>query len=140
MAETGDPQFVLACSPFSFAYELVCVIFASFSCCLFVGMMVFPYFFRYQGTSRMSADTWSHIIYITVQVFGTVVGSVAPIFRCFTTATYFNPTIGWSIKRINTFRVEKHWTQRLQQWKDIYITSYIPGRHCKIVFEFINSL
>ncbi|KAJ9558848.1 LOW QUALITY PROTEIN: hypothetical protein OSB04_013462 [Centaurea solstitialis] len=118
MVETGDPRFVLACSPFSFASRLIYVIFAAFLFRLFVAMSVFPHFFG------MSIDTWSLIIIYTVQFFGIVICSIAPIFRCFTTATYFNPTIGWSIKRINMFRVKKHWTQRLQQWKDIYIVSY----------------
>ncbi|KAJ9559320.1 hypothetical protein OSB04_013934 [Centaurea solstitialis] len=80
------------------------------------------------------------VVISTVQCFGILVGSIAPIIRCIATATYFNPTISSSIKRINMFRIETHWTQKLQQWKDIYITSYIPGRHCKIVFNCVKNM
>ncbi|KAL6547163.1 hypothetical protein OROMI_022884 [Orobanche minor] len=136
MAETGNPQFVLACSPFCSASGLICSIFAFSSI--------------YQLSSGNLSDfwdeksdyKWSINVILTMQSIGIVVGSIAPIFRCITTISYFNISKAWSMNHLNMFRVEKHWTQRLRQWKHSHIvTSRIPaGRHCKKVFDNVKNM
>ncbi|KAL6562572.1 hypothetical protein OROGR_003579 [Orobanche gracilis] len=134
MAETGNPQFVLACSPFCSASGLICSIFVFSSI--------------YQLSSGNLSDfwdektdyRWSINVILTMQSIGIVVGSIAPIFRCITTITYFNISKAWSMNHLNMFRVEKHWTQRLRQWKHSHITSRILGRRCKKVFDNVKNM
>ncbi|CAI9267861.1 unnamed protein product [Lactuca saligna] len=42
--------------------------------------------------------------------------------------------------RLNVFRVEKQWIQRLQMWKSSHVSSHILGRHCKMVFHNIKNM
>ncbi|XP_024984257.1 uncharacterized protein LOC112520190 [Cynara cardunculus var. scolymus] len=135
MAETGNPQFVLACSPFCSASGLISSVLAAVSISMLLEMWV-------DGLSFWSNSDykWSLPLILIIQLIGIVVGSIAPIFRCITTASYFNLSISWSINHINMFRVEKHWTQRLRHWKHIHVTSYIPGRQCKKVFNHVKNM
>ncbi|KVH99861.1 hypothetical protein Ccrd_021897 [Cynara cardunculus var. scolymus] len=136
IAETGNPQFVLASSPFCSASGLVCSIIAAQSILSLIGMLEYtPHF--WDGKSDYK---WSINVILTIQYVRMVVGSIAPTFRCITTTTYFNLSKEWSINHINMFRVEKHWTQRLRHWKRNHYTSHIPGRHCKKVFNHVKNM
>ncbi|KAI3696659.1 hypothetical protein L6452_29112 [Arctium lappa] len=136
MAETGNPQFVLASSPFCSATGLISSIFAAVSIIRLMELWVDESYYWYEDSDYK----WSINVIVTIQLIGIVVGSIAPIFRCITTASYFNLSILWSINHINIFRVEKHWTQRLRHWKHIHVTSYIPGRQCKKVFNHVKNM
>ncbi|KAJ9559314.1 hypothetical protein OSB04_013928 [Centaurea solstitialis] len=136
MAETGNPQFVLACSSFCSASGMISSIFAAGSVTRLLNLWATNSFSWY----RVSDYSQSINVILIVQLIGTVVGSIAPIFRSFTTASYFNLSILWSINHINMFRVEKHWTERLRYWKHIHVTSYIPGRQCKKVFNHVKNM
>ncbi|KAL9995296.1 hypothetical protein Hdeb2414_s0820g00950481 [Helianthus debilis subsp. tardiflorus] len=135
IAETHNPQFVVACLPVSSCYGVICVFLALISSLAFVksikGMR-----YNWFGTSDYK---WSLKIVFLVQAFGIVVGSIAPIFRCFTYVGHYNRSMKWSKNSLNVFRVEKHWMQGLQQWKRTHVHSHIPGRRCKIIFQSIKN-
>ncbi|KAL8259560.1 hypothetical protein R6Q59_027513 [Mikania micrantha] len=78
------------------------------------------------------------IIY-TVQSIGVVVGSIAPVLRCFTSIGHYSLSKKLSKNHLNVFRVEKHWIQRLQEWKHNHVHSYIPSRRLKIVFHYLKT-
>ncbi|KAI3696656.1 hypothetical protein L6452_29108 [Arctium lappa] len=136
MAETGNPQFVLACSPFCSASGLICSCFAAASILRLMILFGEKSNFWY-GKSDYK---WSINVILTMQLIGILVGSIAPILRCITAITYFNLSKEWSINHLNMFNIEKHWTQRLRQWKSIHIHSHIPGRRCKMFFHNVKSL
>ncbi|XP_024984256.1 uncharacterized protein LOC112520189 [Cynara cardunculus var. scolymus] len=136
IAETGNPQFVIASSPICSASGLVCSLNATTSIIRLIWKLAYTPSF-WDGKSDYK---WSINVILTIQYVGIVVGSIAPIFRCITTTTYFNLSKEWSINHINMFRVEKHWTQRLRHWKRNHITSHIPGRHCKKVFNYVKNM
>ncbi|KAJ9559313.1 hypothetical protein OSB04_013927 [Centaurea solstitialis] len=136
MSETGNPQFVLACSPICSASGLICKVFVALSIYQLVKQIDEISYFA-DGKSDYK---WSINVILTMQSMGTIVGSIAPIFRCITTATYFNLSTEWTINHLNMFSVEKHWTQRLQRWKRSKVRSHIPGRHCKRVFHDLKSM
>ncbi|KAI3511561.1 hypothetical protein L1887_18716 [Cichorium endivia] len=136
MAETGNPQFAIACSPVSSAFGVICsyLTFISFLN-LIITRSYIPEFF-YNGTDYK----WSVKLIVILQLIGAIIGSIAPIFRCLTATSHFNLSKKWSKNHLNVFRVEKYWIQKLQLWKRSHVPSHIPGRSCKKVFEYIKNM
>ncbi|XP_023743145.1 uncharacterized protein LOC111891317 [Lactuca sativa] len=136
MADTGNPQFVIACSAVSCAFGDVCLVLAFNSVIILVNQFVdISNFQNYDSDYK-----WSVNVIITLQSLGVILGSIAPIFRCLTTTGHFNLSMKWSKHHINVFRVEKHWIQTLQLWKSSPVPTHIPGSHCKKVFHKIRNL
>nr|XP_043612042.1 uncharacterized protein LOC122583731 [Erigeron canadensis] len=131
MAETGNPQFAIACSQISSTLGVLCLATTTGAIYLF-------FYVRYIDGS--SDYKWSIKIIYSMQLVGVLVGGLAPIFRCFTIISYFKPSKKWSKNHLNVFKVEKHWIERLEQWKRIYVRSHIPGRHCKKVFHMVKNM
>ncbi|KAI3743578.1 hypothetical protein L1987_61288 [Smallanthus sonchifolius] len=132
MAETHNPQFVIACSPVSSAFGVFCLFFGSTAFLTFLNTISDNTYMKF-GTSDYK---WSTEIIFMVQLIGVVAGSIAPIFRCFTSISHYNLSKKWSKNQLNVFRVEKHWIQTLKQWKYNHVHSRIPGRHSKIVIHY----
>ncbi|KAJ0736126.1 hypothetical protein HanPI659440_Chr11g0440051 [Helianthus annuus] len=137
MAETHNPQFVIACSPVSSAFGVMCLILATILGFTFdINFRNTGYTYEDSGTAKYQ---WSLTIIFVVQSIGVAVGSIAPIFRCFTSVGHYSLSRKLSKNHLNVFRVEKHWIQRLQQWKRNHVHSHIPGRHLKIVFHYVKN-
>ncbi|XP_071704034.1 uncharacterized protein [Rutidosis leptorrhynchoides] len=84
MAEIGNPQFVIACSQVSSALGFICLPVALYSTMILFTINVD---FSYLGHSDYK---WSIKAIVSVQVIGVLVGSIAPMFRCFSVISYFN--------------------------------------------------
>ncbi|KAL4560299.1 hypothetical protein LXL04_032449 [Taraxacum kok-saghyz] len=136
MTETGNPQFAIACSPVCSAFGVTCSVLAVISSFVLMSMFVDVSHFRY-GKSDYQ---WSVDVIVILQSIGAIVGSIAPVFRCLSATSHFNLSKKWSKNHLNVFRVEKHWIERLQRWKRIYLCSHIPGRHFKKVFHIIKNM
>nr|KAJ0226828.1 hypothetical protein LSAT_V11C100027010 [Lactuca sativa] len=136
MAETGNPQFVVACSSVSSALGVICSVLVCISFYFLITL--------FGDTSNLqygrSDYKWSINVIVTIQSIGTIVGSIAPIFRCLSSTIDFNFSKKWIKNHLNVFRVEKHWIQRLQHWKRCHVRSHIPGRHCKKAFHSIKNM
>ncbi|KAJ0631410.1 hypothetical protein HanOQP8_Chr17g0649401 [Helianthus annuus] len=87
MAETGSPQFGMA------------------SLLLYVAMNLYA-----------SPYKWSTLAILLTQSIGVVVGTTAPISRCFSVFS-FKLCTKWNRNDFIFFKVEKYWTQKLQEWK-----------------------
>ncbi|KAJ0666692.1 hypothetical protein HanPI659440_Chr17g0669591 [Helianthus annuus] len=120
MAETGSPQFGMASNPLSTASGVVCVV-------VFVlnFLMVFKFLFGLYGLERLlyvamnlyaSPYKWSTLAILLTQSIGVVVGTIAPISRCFSVFS-FKLCTKWNRNDFIFFKVEKYWTQKLQEWK-----------------------
>ncbi|KAI3511562.1 hypothetical protein L1887_18717 [Cichorium endivia] len=136
MAETGDPQFAIACSPISSAFGVICSLFALIS---FIDLIIICHYipdYSFKGTDYK----WSIKLIVILQLIGVIVGSIAPIFRCLTVTSHFNVSKKWNKNHLNVFRVEKHWIQKLQLWKCSHVPSHIPGRRCKKVFDYMKNM
>ncbi|KAF5784278.1 hypothetical protein HanXRQr2_Chr11g0517641 [Helianthus annuus] len=136
MTETRNPQFVIACSPVSSAFGVICVLFALNSSFILRNIIKYKY---YDDQIENSDYKWSVMIFLIVQLIGIVVGSIAPILRCFTSIGHYSLSKKLSKNHLNVFRVEKHWIERLQQWKRNHVHSHIPGRYLKIAFHYIKN-
>ncbi|KAJ0687438.1 hypothetical protein HanRHA438_Chr11g0529331 [Helianthus annuus] len=135
MTETRNPQFVIACSPVSSAFGVICSLFI-----LVFGLHIRPTISDIRYNKFGNSDyKWSLAIILMVQFIGVVVGSIAPVFRCYTYMGYYTLSKKWSKNQLNVFRVEKHWIQRFQNWKRYLVHSHIPGRHCKILSHNIKN-
>ncbi|KAL7618589.1 hypothetical protein Lser_V15G01832 [Lactuca serriola] len=133
MAESGNPQFAIACSPVSSTFGVLCSLFSYIP-------FIILLFFRSDIQNDVSDYKWSIKLIVYLQLTGTLVGSIAPIVRCLTATSHFNLSMKWSMHHLNVFHVEKHWIQRLQHWKHSHVPSYIPGRHSKKVFRNIRNI
>nr|XP_043633330.1 uncharacterized protein LOC122604508 [Erigeron canadensis] len=127
MAETGSPQFVMASNPLSIASDIICV----FS---FISYIVLMYYTipatMYSGSAydrngkliyRLSSGKesdykWSMYFIAMTQSIGVVVGSIAPIFRCFMIINFESFT-KQNKNQFMIFKVEKYWIQKLGEWK-----------------------
>ncbi|KAJ0432184.1 hypothetical protein HanIR_Chr17g0856461 [Helianthus annuus] len=59
---------------------------------------------------------WSTLAILLTQSIGVVVGTTAPISRCFSVFS-FKLCTKWNRNDFIFFKVEKYWTQKLQEWK-----------------------
>ncbi|KAJ0736146.1 hypothetical protein HanPI659440_Chr11g0440261 [Helianthus annuus] len=135
MTETRNPQFVIACSPVSSAFGVICSLFI-----LVFGLHIRPTISDIRYNKFGNSDyKWSLAIILMVQFIGVLVGSIAPVFRCYTYMGHYTLSKKWSKNQLIVFRVEKHWIQRFQNWKRHLVHSHIPGRHCKILSHNIKN-
>lgn len=86
MAETGSPQFVMACSPTCSACGAMCLILAFFFLTLSSLHLMPPIL---KGPCISESDyKWSIIPVLVIQSVGVLVGTIAPIFRWFSALTF----------------------------------------------------
>ncbi|KAJ0745356.1 hypothetical protein HanPI659440_Chr10g0397811 [Helianthus annuus] len=72
---------------------------------------------------------WSVIVILIVQSIGVVIGTIVPLFRCFTTLRF---KVFFSI-HFKVFKVERYWTQKLYDWKHTSIR--LPFRSQRLFFN-----
>lgn len=129
MAETGIPQFVMASNTLSSASGIICVI--SVVMYIFVVLQVtfFPLMIRYRSDYK-----WSMVAIVSTQSVGVVVGTVAPISRCFTILS-FKSFAKWDSNHFAVFKVKKYWTQMLCEWKESHVTFLSSSRRARNLFQ-----
>nr|GFA85199.1 hypothetical protein CTI12_AA045380 [Tanacetum cinerariifolium] len=140
MAETGNPQFAIACSEVASAFGFICSFSIFNSLIGTFSLFRAPLGFNFKYPAQYSDYNWSLKVIICIQSIGTVIGSIAPAFRCFAAINCFELSKKWSVNHLNIFKVEEHWTQRLRFWKRSHVCSHIPGRHCKRIFHISKNL
>ncbi|XP_076956849.1 uncharacterized protein LOC143632156 [Bidens hawaiensis] len=113
MAETGSPRFVMATSPLSTTSGLICVI--SLLMNLFLVVM-FTYGGNWKHIEDRSPYKWSTTAIFITQSIGVVVGTIAPVLRCFSVLS-FKLATKWNRNQLVSFKVEAYWTQKLHEWK-----------------------
>ncbi|CAH1438851.1 unnamed protein product [Lactuca virosa] len=135
MAGTGSPQFITVCSATTSASGVICLI----STALHVYIII-----PYHTKDMKEYDTdykWSMLVILIIQFIGVILGTLAPISRCFA-ALSFKLSEKWIRNHIKVFNVESYWTQKLYDWKQrsIPIPFSSPSRRGKIVIENIKIL
>nr|XP_043616684.1 uncharacterized protein LOC122588598 [Erigeron canadensis] len=133
MAGTGNPQFMVACFATSSAAGAICVI-----------MTVF----HFPSEMFNNSDIWddcesdykrsTSLIFI-MQYTGVLVGTIAPISRCFASLN-LKFSLKWIYSHIMVFKVECHYTQKLYDWKRSSIPLSFKTRRCKIVIHNLKAL
>ncbi|GJU99453.1 hypothetical protein Tco_1328724, partial [Tanacetum coccineum] len=102
MAETGNPQFAIACS--EVASGFIC----SFLFLLFLlWLLRLPELFYLDYTAQNSDYNWSLKIIVAIQLSGAIIGSIAPAVRCFAAISCFELSKKRSVNHLNIFKVEE---------------------------------
>ncbi|XP_042752024.1 uncharacterized protein LOC111896624 [Lactuca sativa] len=109
MARTGSPQFMTACSATTAASGVIC----AFSTILHIVIMVS----NIRSLTDYKSDyKWSMSVIFIIQFIGVIVGTIAPLSRCFAVLS-FKLSVKWIWNNIKVFKVESYWTQKLYDWK-----------------------
>ncbi|XP_042751563.1 uncharacterized protein LOC111886902 isoform X2 [Lactuca sativa] len=72
-------------------------------------------------------------------IIGTILGTIAPLARCFATLSY-KLSIKWIWNHIKVSKVESYWTQKLSEWKQSNIPFPSSSRKCKIFIQNLKIL
>ncbi|MFS7944176.1 hypothetical protein Hanom_Chr06g00508991 [Helianthus anomalus] len=135
MAETGSPQFVMVSNPLSSASSIICVL--SMLIYLLVAWVRFWFnapILTNDNPTWNSVYKWSMVIIVVTQSIGVVVGSIAPIFRCFTVLSFK------SLNRNHlVFKVDKYWTQKLSDWKESRISFLSTRRRSRALLHNLKN-
>ncbi|KAJ0635304.1 hypothetical protein HanOQP8_Chr17g0649361 [Helianthus annuus] len=116
MAETGSPQFVMAINPLSTASAIICALSLLVTLNLVRASPLTSSWHRRLIRYESPYEWTTSAIFIT-QSIGVVVGTVAPILRCFSVFNYKLVITKWNRNHFMFFKVEKYWTQKLHEWK-----------------------
>ncbi|KAK9076272.1 hypothetical protein SSX86_004605 [Deinandra increscens subsp. villosa] len=133
MAETGSPQFVMASTPLSCASGIICII----SMVMHI-YMVTRTFVRGMFLDFGSVYKWSMCLIVITQFIGIVIGSIAPIFRCFTLLS-FKSFANQSSKHFMVFKIEKYWTKLLCEWKESGLNILLTSRRSRSLLNTMKT-
>ncbi|KAK9048744.1 hypothetical protein SSX86_032289 [Deinandra increscens subsp. villosa] len=143
MAETGNPQFVMASNILSSASGISCAI-SMLIYIYLVYKLVNPnfklkYIEVYKIFEHRSVYKWAIAPIFITQFIGIVVGSIAPIFRCFTLLSFIS-FANQNRNHFMVFEVEKSWTQKLYEWKESRISFLSSGRRSRVLHNLKNLI
>nr|XP_043616822.1 uncharacterized protein LOC122588714 [Erigeron canadensis] len=132
IAGTGNPQFMVACSATSSAAGVICAI---TTVLLFIDIS-----YNHKGTWYRESDyKWSTTVIFSMQLLGVLMGTIAPVSRCFASLNLKFST-RWICSHVNVFKVESYCTQKLYDWKWSSMPFSIKSRRCKIVIHNMKVL
>ncbi|GJY35949.1 hypothetical protein Tco_0421327 [Tanacetum coccineum] len=77
---------------------------------------------------------WSIPVIFMMQFVGSLVGTIAPLCRCYAALSY-KLSIKWIWNHIKVLNVESHWTQKLYDWKHSSIPFSVSSRKTRIVIQ-----
>ncbi|KAM0054113.1 hypothetical protein Hdeb2414_s0006g00191391 [Helianthus debilis subsp. tardiflorus] len=132
MAETGSPQFGVASNPLCTASGVFCVLilldyYAMVSYILFgpYGIKTLLFDFKLESPYK-----WSTTAILITHSIGAVVGSIAPISRCFSVFSFKLGT-KWVEKYIIESDTDIFWIQKLHEWKQSPVVFLSNNRRLK---------
>ncbi|KAK6787037.1 hypothetical protein RDI58_015562 [Solanum bulbocastanum] len=129
MAKTGNPQFVMARSATCAACCAICCL----NCLLLLEVSFRDNLFDAHVQS-MSDYRRSTYCISRIQSAGVAVGTLSSLIRWFTIATIKSSNKSISIK------VERHWIERLKDWKDSPFALEIKNPKCRKLVQQIQNL
>ncbi|KAI3523307.1 hypothetical protein L1887_01368 [Cichorium endivia] len=130
MAGTGNPQFMTACSATTSASGVICALSTVLHIIIMLSVV--------GSLSDYNSDyKWSMLVIFIVQFIGVIVGTVAPLSRCFA-ALSFKLSVKWIWNHIKVFKVESYWIQNLSDWEQSSIPFPSSSRKCKIVIQSLK--
>ncbi|KAJ0764642.1 hypothetical protein HanPI659440_Chr08g0294451 [Helianthus annuus] len=132
MADTGSPQFMTVCSATTSASGVICFSSTILHCIIMLSIR--PYM-KFYGSDYK----WSVIMILITQFTGVILGTIAPISRCFASLS-FKVSIKWIWNHIKVFKVESHFTQKLSDWKQSSTQFTFSSRRCTIVIQDLKVL
>nr|XP_043616616.1 uncharacterized protein LOC122588544 [Erigeron canadensis] len=132
MAATGSPQLMVACSATNSAAGVICAI----TTVVHVIQLIIEHKYIWEFDSDYK---WSTPIILRTQLMGVIIGTIAPISRCFASLN-LKFSRKWIFRHIKVFKVESYSTQKLYDWKRSNIPFPLKSRRCKIVIDNLKVL
>lgn len=130
MAESGEPQFVMATSATCAASCVICVLNAfEFALASMNRILI--------GHPSSVYKRSINVIY-WIQIIGMVAGTIAPVFRWLITLSLKSSKQGTGNYK-NAFKIEKYWIKKLVEWKKSPVSLKIRARKCRKVVQGIKS-
>ncbi|PWA39284.1 hypothetical protein CTI12_AA572210 [Artemisia annua] len=133
MGGTGSPQFITVCSATTSASGVICVL--STITHIITVLWTRP---KLQSKYCQSDYQWSMSMILVTQFIGVVVGTIAPLFRCFAALSFKMSTERIWKHISNVFETESYWTHKLSDWKESSVP--IPFRSRKFRKVVIEKL
>ncbi|GKC90158.1 hypothetical protein Tco_1150807, partial [Tanacetum coccineum] len=134
MAGTGSAQFITACSATTSASGVICVVSTVIHFFLMIEIIT------YSNIGDHESDyNWSISVILITQFTGSLLGTIAPLCRCYAAMT-FKLSIKWISNHIKVFKVESYWTQKLYDWKQSSIPFSVNSRKTKIFIHNIKVI
>ncbi|KAJ9550029.1 hypothetical protein OSB04_022572 [Centaurea solstitialis] len=138
MAGTCSPQFVMITTPLCSAVGVICI--GTTILHYFIFLVVFIIDHEDRNYLDYHSDyKWSMLVIYIIQTIGIGLGTIAPVFRCFS-ALSFKLSIKWIKKHIKVYEVEKYWTQKLLEWKEISLAFPLGGHLSKVIIYNLYNL
>ncbi|KAJ0745361.1 hypothetical protein HanPI659440_Chr10g0397861 [Helianthus annuus] len=134
MAGSGSPQFIIACFQTTSATGVICLLVTMLHSFI---MNRYKYAIRYKDYD--SDYGWTMMVIIIVQSIGIVIGTIAPLSRCFSTLS-FKVSSKVISKQFKVFKVESYWNQKLYDWKHASIRLPFRSRSLEVVMETLKRL
>ncbi|KAK9079275.1 hypothetical protein SSX86_000945 [Deinandra increscens subsp. villosa] len=132
MAGSGSPQFITACYQTTSASGVICVLIA-----------ILHAFTMWRTTNAMLDDKdydsdyrSSTLVILIVQFFGVVIGTIAPLSRCFATLSFNVMSFKIISNHFKVFEVQSYWTRKLHDWK--LATIRLPFRSHKLKVDVVR--
>ncbi|KAI3523298.1 hypothetical protein L1887_01359 [Cichorium endivia] len=132
MAGTGSPQFMTVCSVTTSASGVICIFVA------LVDISIMPSSIQFIRDYN-SDYKWSMSVILIIQFVGVIVGTIAPLSRCFA-ALSFKLSVRWIWNQFKALDVENCWPQNLLDWKHNSISSPSSSRRFKIVIQNLKNV
>ncbi|KAJ0816169.1 hypothetical protein HanPI659440_Chr00c19g0734381 [Helianthus annuus] len=112
MAGSGSPEFITACFRTTSASGVICVLVTVFHTLTISWTIKSGW-----GKDDFDSDySWSMKVILIVQFIGVVIGTIAPLARCFATLS-FQVSSNIISKYFKVFEVEGYWTSKLYEWR-----------------------
>ncbi|KAJ0523972.1 hypothetical protein HanIR_Chr10g0499511 [Helianthus annuus] len=134
MAESGSPQFIIACFHTTSASGVICVL------VILLHTLTMSWIMKDILRKDYNSDySWSMLVILIVQSIGVVIGTVAPLSRCFAILN-FKVSLQMISKHFKLFEVESYWTQKLYDWKHASIRLPLRSDKLKGVTQILKRL
>ncbi|KAM0002781.1 hypothetical protein Hdeb2414_s0313g00864831 [Helianthus debilis subsp. tardiflorus] len=112
MAGSGSPEFITACFRTTSASGVICVLVTVLHTLTISWTIKSGW-----GKDDFDSDySWSMKVILIVQFIGVVIGTIAPLARCFATLS-FQVSSDIISKYFKVFEVESYWTSKLYEWR-----------------------
>ncbi|KAJ0816159.1 hypothetical protein HanPI659440_Chr00c19g0734281 [Helianthus annuus] len=133
MAESGNPQFIAACFHTTSASAVICIL-VTILHTRTVYRTIIMFAKDYDSDYK-----WSTVVILIVQFIGVVIGTIAPLSRCFATLSFKVSTKIIS-SHFKVFKVERYWSNMLHDWKRASISHPFCTGNLEVVIEKLKRL
>ncbi|CAA2984459.1 Hypothetical predicted protein [Olea europaea subsp. europaea] len=138
MAETGNPQFVMARSVTCTACCAICILNVLMLSLVWIQNIIIYFYIGHHRYFHPASDYGKSTYVIAwIQSIGVIIGTIGPLFRLVRAVKFKR-----SILKIDNigFKLEKYWIERLLDWKERPLALRIRNRRCQKVVHKTKDL